>query len=222
MAKWKRKRTAEEFPAPAPLDVSEMSSLGICLLEQFASGASVPCLIIIASRGFWKLAPCFWHPSYWFFFCLLLLPLSTNKVSIQKTAMAAQKSMPGSSLPDVEEMAAMHNWGRNSNHIAEQMMLKYCQNKQLGLPEPYMVEAPVLVRNNADCAVNVVSKQIAVFLPHEWFAWLGSDKLTPELSEILTGLSGLGDFWKAHDKKDPKLANNPTHCAWRWGQSSEI
>ena len=121
----------------------------------------------------------------------------------------AQKSMPGSSLPDVEEMAAMGNWGQNSNHIAEQMMLKYCQNKQLGLPEPYMVEAPVLVRNNADCAVNVVSKQIAVSLPHEWFAWLGSDKLTPELSEILTGLSGLGDFWKAHDKKDPKLANNP-------------
>ena len=70
------------------------------------------------------------------------------------------------------------------------------------LPEPYMVEAPVLVRNNADCAVNVVSKQIAVFLPHEWFAWLGSDKLTPELS------------WKAEFPA--------SHCAWRCGQFSEI
>ena len=89
-------------------------------------------------------------------------------VNIQRTALAAHKSLVGQSLPDVEEMAAMGSWGRNSSHIAEQLTTRYCESKHLGLPEPYVVEIPVLVRSNVDCAITVIPKKIGIYLPHDW------------------------------------------------------
>ena len=123
--------------------------------------------------------------------------------------MAALKTMKGQPVPDIQSMAALGAWGRNPNHIAEQLTVKYCKAPNLGLPEPYMVEVPVLAKSNADCAVSVCVRQIAMFLPHDWFAWMGSDDLSDEARELVTGFGALADFWEAHDRDDPKLDKNP-------------
>ena len=130
-------------------------------------------------------------------------------VSIQKTAMAARKSYSKEALSDVDEMAAMGNWGRNPSHIAEQMTTKYCEASHLGLPEPYLVETPVVLKSNEDSAVSVATRQIGVFLPHDWFAWMGSDSLEEAVKHSITGLPDLQPFWSCHDMKDPKFCKNP-------------
>ena len=48
-----------------------------------------------------------------------------------------------------------------------------CEASHLGLPEPYLVETPVVLKSNEDSAVSVATRQIGVFLPHDWFARLG-------------------------------------------------
>ena len=130
-------------------------------------------------------------------------------VSIQKTAMAARKSYSKEALSDVDEMAAMGNWGRNPSHIAEQMTTKYCEASHLGLPEPYLVETPVVLKSNEDSAVSVATRQIGVFLPHDWFAWMGSDSLEEAVKHSITGLPDLQPFWSCHEMKDPKFCKNP-------------
>ena len=129
-------------------------------------------------------------------------------VNLQRTALAAHKSLVGQTLPDVEEMAAMGNWGRNSSHIAEQLTVRYCQSKHLGLPEPHVAEIPALVRNNVDCAITVIPKKIGIYLPHDWFAWMGG--LDSDAKEALTGQAGLVAFWEEHDiEGDPKMKGSP-------------
>lgn len=60
-----------------------------------------------------------------------------------------------------------------------------------------------------DCAVSVVTKDVAIYLPHDWFAWVVSDHISEDATEVLTGLSGLQKFWSEHNKSDPKLKGNP-------------
>ena len=139
-------------------------------------------------------------------------------VNLQRTALAAHKSLVGQTLPDVEEMAAMGNWDRNSSHIAEQLIVRYCQSKHLGLPEPHVVEIPVLVRNNVDCAITVIPKKIGICLPHGWFAWMGG--LDSDAKEALTRQAGLVAFWEEHDieggpkKKGSPIKKSQIHKYW--------
>ena len=47
----------------------------------------------------------------------------------------------------------MGNYGRSHNHVAEQMTLRFCKSDSITLPEPYWVEAPVLVKNQEGWSV---------------------------------------------------------------------
>ena len=85
--------------------------------------------------------------------------------------------------------------GRNPNHVAGQVTKQYCQSDDIDIPEPYVIDVPVRVRTPDDWALG--ARQVGIFLPHEWWAWM-SDK------EAVSGLSGLADFWEGQDLSDPK------------------
>ena len=86
------------------------------------------------------------------------------------------------------------------------MVSKYCQSECITLPEPYFVEVPVSVKTSDDWTFTM--KPIALFLPHEWFAWL-------EGQEVASGFDELESFWKEHKRDDPKLELNPI-CEEAW------
>ena len=88
--------------------------------------------------------------------------------------------------------------------LLKQMVSKYCKSPNVDLPEPYLVDVPVLVRSNADCAYFVQKKKIAIFLPHDWFSWMTESK-----HELVSGLASLDTFWEEHDLLDPKLEESP-------------
>ena len=113
-------------------------------------------------------------------------------------ALAAIKS--GTAATDVEQLAALGNFGRNENHIAGQITTRFCKSQELSLPEPYFFEAPVLKKGSDSWYL--ASHKLAVFLPHEWFAWM-------EQHDSVSGASGLVGFWDEHDVKDPKLHYKP-------------
>ena len=122
--------------------------------------------------------------------------------SIQSLALAATKT--GATGHDVDELASLGNLGTNPQHIAEQMVSKYCKSPNVDLPKPSLVDVPVLVRSNADCAYFVQKKKIAISLPHDWFSWVTESK-----QELVSGLASLGTFWEEHDLLDPKLEESP-------------
>ncbi|CAE7327369.1 unnamed protein product [Symbiodinium sp. CCMP2456] len=128
--------------------------------------------------------------------------------SIQKLALAATKTF-GESPADLIDLASLGNFGRNPGNCAEQLTTRYCKSEAGNLPRPYLLEVPVRVRSNVDCAVSVVTKDVAIYLPHDWFAWVVSDHISEDATEVLTGLSGLQKFWSEHNKSDPKLKGNP-------------
>lgn len=118
--------------------------------------------------------------------------------SVQAIALAATKS--GATGPGIAELASLGNHGRASQHIASQMVTKYCQSPDINLPMPYMAEVPVLVKTPNDWQLAI--RPAGLYLPHEWFAWL-------EDQEKVSGLEHLASFWREHSKKDPKLKGNP-------------
>ena len=118
--------------------------------------------------------------------------------SVQAIALAATKS--GCNSADLQQLAALGNYGRSSEHIASQVISKYCQSDSINLPEPFFAEVPVSVRTADDWVVSV--KPVALYLPHEWFAWL-------EMEEQAAGFGQLEEFWDSHSMDDPKLDGNP-------------
>eukprot|EP00435_Cladocopium_sp_Y103_P021853 s4938_g5.t1 len=92
------------------------------------------------------------------------------------------------------------NFGRSSEHIASQVVTKYCQSGNISLPEPYFADIPVCVKTSDDWTLSV--KPVAMYLPHEWFAWL-------EMEEQAAGFDCLEEFWRSHNMEDPKLDGNP-------------
>jgi len=112
--------------------------------------------------------------------------------------MAASKS--GATGTGISELAALGNHGRSSNHCASQMVTKYCQSEQITFPNPYFAEIPCLVKKPNEWEVEL--KSVALFLPHELFAWL-------EGQEQVSGFSKLATFWQDHLENDPKLKFNP-------------
>ena len=130
-----------------------------------------------------------------------VLCFSAKGCSIQRTAMCAQKTY-SQNCADIEEFAAMGNYGRQSHHVAGQIVSKYCKAANNGMPEPYLFECPVVVKTSD--SVEVVMKKLAVFLPHEWFAW--ASILEDPSSNLLFGWSSMKDFWDEHVKlKDPRV-----------------
>lgn len=122
--------------------------------------------------------------------------------SVQAIALAATKS--GAAGPGIAELASLGNHGRASQHIASQMVLKYCQSPDINLPVPYMADVPVLVKTPNDWQLS--TRPVGLYLPHEWFAWLQDQ-------EKVSGLENLAAFWAEHSKKDPKLKGNPMVAA---------
>ena len=53
------------------------------------------------------------------------------------------KSGIGAGSNDLEELAALGNFGRNSGHVAGQLTTKYCKDDSMLLPLPYFFECPV-------------------------------------------------------------------------------
>ena len=97
--------------------------------------------------------------------------------------------------PEPPHMTETPSPGRNPNHVAGQVTKQYCQSDDIDIPEPYVIDVPVRVRTPDDWALG--ARQVGIFLPHEWWAWM-SDK------EAVSGLSGLADFWEGQDLSDPK------------------
>jgi hypothetical protein len=58
--------------------------------------------------------------------------------SAQALALAATKS--GANSTDLQQLASLGNYGRSSEHIASQMISKYCKSDSIKLPEPYFVD----------------------------------------------------------------------------------
>lgn len=128
--------------------------------------------------------------------------METQGPSLQSIALAATKS--GATSPDLQEMAALGNYGRSSNHVASQMISKYCQSSCIQLPEPYFADIPVNVKTLDGWAQS--TKSVALYLPHEWFAWL-------EMEEQAAGFNDLQEFWDSHNMGGPKLDGNPVMAA---------
>ena len=143
-------------------------------------------------------------------------PVAAQGPSIQSVALAATKS--GATGADIVELASLGNFGRQPQHTAEQITLKYCKTSSYHLPSPYIADVPVLVKSNVDCNVSVQLKPIALFLPHDWLAWMGGPALDEDAQELVAGFGHAHGFWSDHDMSDPKLINNPlskvdlTHC----------
>ena len=132
--------------------------------------------------------------------------------SVQALALAATKS--GANSADLQQLASLGNYGRSSEHIASQMISKYCKSDSIKLPEPYFVDTPVRVRTADDWVVAV--KPVALYLPHEWFAWL-------QLEEQAAGFEQLEEFWENHPMGDPKLDGNPImDASWQQTCSAQL
>ena len=112
--------------------------------------------------------------------------------------MAAVQS--GCAGDDLQEIAALGNYGKNASHIASQMERKFCQSPDIDLPSPYLLECPVKVVTSDGLSTS--QKRIGMFLPHEWFHWMSS---YPHIS----GLDSLEAFWESHSAEDPQLFGNP-------------
>ena len=121
--------------------------------------------------------------------------------SIQSVALAATKS--GATGADIVALASFGNFGRQPHHIAEQLTLKYCKTSSYHLPSPYIADVPVLVKSNVDCNVSVQMKPIALFLPHDWLAWMGGPALDEDVQELVAGFGHANGFWSDHDMSDP-------------------
>lgn len=130
--------------------------------------------------------------------CIFCHGSAAKGPDLQRIAFAAVKT--GVTAPDIQLMASFGNFGRNPNHVAGQVTKQYCQSDDIDIPEPYVIDLPVRVRTPDDWALG--TRQVGIFLPHEWWAWM-SDK------EAVSGLSGLADFWEGQDLSDPKLEGNP-------------
>ena len=113
--------------------------------------------------------------------------------SIQALALAATKS--GANSADLQQLAS-----------------QYCKSDSIKLPEPYFVDTPVRVRTADDWVLTV--KPVALYLPHEWFAWL-------QLEEQAAGFRQLEEFWENHPMGDPKLDGNPVMDA-SWQQPCSV
>ena len=131
-------------------------------------------------------------------FLQLAMTLLSKGPAIQSLALAAVKS--GADANDIQEIASLGNYGRNSNHIAGQLTHKYCKDDTLAIPMPYFFEAPVMKKGSDSTYLGMA--QLAVFLPHEWFCWM-------EGHGHVSGASEMEDFWAAHLDSDPKLTHNP-------------
>ena len=59
-------------------------------------------------------------------FLQLAMTLLSKGPAIQSLALAAVK--PGADANDIQEIASLGNYGRNSNHIAGQLTHKYCKD----------------------------------------------------------------------------------------------
>ena len=118
--------------------------------------------------------------------------------SVQSIALAATKS--GATSADMQQLAGLGNSGRSSEHIASQMVSKYCQSDTISLPKPYFAELPVAVRTSDEWVL--ANKSVALYLPHEWLSWL-------EGQEQVAGWTGLHDFWAGQSNDDPKLDCSP-------------
>ena len=205
-AKWKRKEKAASLASQD----DTLSPLRRCLLEQFAAGASATqsvyaqvflCMKLFASSS----CPHSFHG-----------PTPNQGSSIQQIAMCAEKTYNSSRLSkDVEDLASLGNFGRQPQHIAKQLVKKYCKGENNKIPEPYLFECPFLVKSKD--SVDVARKPLAIFLPHEWFAWAcnNHDQLHDEAAEIIMGWSCMKEFWKQHLKlKDPRtlFMARPAEC----------
>ena len=117
--------------------------------------------------------------------------------SVQSLAFAAAKS--GVTAHDIQDLSSLGNFGRNQNHVAGQLTSKFCKSEELDVPFPYFFEAPVM-KKGADKWF-LATEKLAVFLPHEWFAWMQSHS-------NVSGISQLQNLWEEHDPSDPKLHNS--------------
>ena len=112
--------------------------------------------------------------------------------------MAAAQS--GATGDDIQEIAALGNFGKNASHIASQMEKKFCKSPDIDLPTPYLLECPVKVVTSDGLTTSL--KRIGMYLPHEWFHWMSSYPL-------ISGLDTLESFWESHSPEDPQLLGNP-------------
>ena len=126
MAMWKRKK-CEVMQEQQPAE--ELSRLAACPLEQFANGASALCYMFS-----------FGGLSVW----LQLFGVETVASIQSVVALAALRSGATG-----VELASLGNFGRQPQHIAQQIKLKYCKASSYHLPSPHLAAAPVLVKSNA-------------------------------------------------------------------------
>ena len=69
-------------------------------------------------------------------------------------------------------------------------------------------DCPFLVKTRDSC--EAMRRPVAIFLPHEWFAWAcnAHGELEAEAAELLIGWSHVKSFWKEHLKlKDPRVSH---------------
>ena len=189
MATWKRKKY--EVPTSSHTkEAEEISPLG-----DLSSGAL-----------------CQWHvstlPAHQLFLATAVkhacaLSLQAEGPSIQALALAALNS--GQSSSDIEELASLGNYGKNLNHVAQQLHKKYCHSSDIDTPFPYTLDCPVLLKKS-DC-ICLCTRKVGMFLPHQWFHWM-CDK------EGVSGLQGLSSFWEEHSLDDPQIQHSPVKDSW--------
>lgn len=128
-------------------------------------------------------------------------------MALQDLAKAASLTYPNTSAQDVNEFASLGAHGHSEHNCQRDLLLKL---PELSVPEPYLVEAPVLVLH--DNRTQLISKHIHILLPHEWLASM----FEADLLDYICGSSKIQQFWAQTRLSDPRLFQNPLKDIEDW------
>ena len=146
-----------------------------------------------------------------------------SAIACQK--MAHSSVIDGCMHPEVWAMAAMRSWGEQRGNCNRDLK-RFLGNVEI-LPQPFVVKVPCLDTKSSPTVT--MYDELAMFLPHLWFASV----FKLEDAESLLGTNKIRSFWDHVSPSDPRLLANGGHpilqipdyktvCsasldAWGWG-----
>ena len=113
-------------------------------------------------------------------------------------------------MQDVYDLSSLGAFGNSSNHCQRDLLKKL---GELSVPEPYLVQAPLLLLDENISKVRHCD--VSILLPHEWFASMFESGLL----DYVCGVDKIPAFWSQTDDKDHRLFENPLKSIPEWESS---
>ena len=129
--------------------------------------------------------------------------------------LAALAKLSGLQHPEVDFTASIGAAGNQPNHCSRALYRKYCKHVGL-LPAPELVQCPIF-ENKGD-RQEVVVIDMPIILPHDWLHMLGLHY--PDEAALRLGTADAAAWWAGHDKRNPKLWQNPILDFHDWEQTA--